>query len=210
MTNRAHWDNVFSLKNKLEVSWTQEDPKNLIAFIDKIKLPKSANIIDVGAGECFFAEQLLAKGYTNVWVLDISEVALSKAKERLGEKAKEIHWIVADITTFNPPIKFDFWNDRAVFHFLTDQEKIEKYATVVTQSLQNEGYFLLGTFSELGPTTCSGLPIKQYSEQKMIDAFSNNFSVVSCFKEQHLTPFNTIQEFQFCGFKLNTNHDRTY
>ena len=202
MEEKKYWDSVFSLKNKQEVSWTKEDPENLIAFIDEINLPKTANIIDIGAGECFFAEILLDKGFTNIWMLDISEVALSKAKKRLGEKAKRIHWITADITAFKPPIKFDFWNDRAVFHFLTTDENIKKYTYLLTHALQNDAYFLLGTFSELGPKTCSGLPVKQYSEQQMKQRFSSDFNIVKCFKEQHQTPFNTIQEFQFCGFQF--------
>ncbi|MBC7617286.1 MAG: methyltransferase domain-containing protein [Pedobacter sp.] len=202
MEKKEYWESVFTLKNKQEVSWTQENPENLIAFIDKISLPKTANIIDIGAGECFFAEILLDKGFTNIWVLDISEVALNKAKKRLGEKAKRINWITADITEFNPPIKFDFWNDRAVFHFLTTEENIEKYIHVLTHALQSNAYFLLGTFSELGPKICSGLPVKQYSEQQMRQRFNDDFTAMKCFKEQHQTPFNTIQEFQFCGFQF--------
>jgi 2-polyprenyl-3-methyl-5-hydroxy-6-metoxy-1,4-benzoquinol methylase len=205
MENKTHWENVFATKSANEVSWTQENPASILSFLEEIKLPKTANIIDVGGGESFLAEILLNLGYQNIWVLDISEKALEKAKARLGEKAHLIKWIVSDITDFqedteNNSIKFDFWNDRAVFHFLTDDNSIKKYINVIEKAINTNGYFLLGTFSENGPLKCSGLNIKQYSENSMKNTFQYGFKAIKCFTEAHTTPFNTIQNFQFCGF----------
>ncbi|TXF74845.1 class I SAM-dependent methyltransferase [Chryseobacterium sp.] len=199
--NKQHWEKVFSTKSPNEVSWTQEYPKTSMDYLGNFNLPKTANIIDVGGGDSNLVDALLEKGYENIWVLDISATALEKAKKRLGDKADQVHWIVSDITEFETDVKFDFWQDRAVFHFLTDDERIQKYAHLVSQSINENGHFLLGTFSENGPLKCSGLEIKQYSESLMRETFSRNFEAVKCFTENHTTPFNTTQNFQFCGFK---------
>lgn len=198
---KSHWENVFTTKNPNEVSWTQEYPTSSINYLESLNLSKTANIIDIGGGDSNFVDALLEKGYQNIWVLDISEFALEKAKNRLGEKACLVHWIVSDITQFKPDINFDFWHDRAVFHFLTDETSINKYVTLVESAMAPNGNFLLGTFSENGPLKCSGLEIKQYSENSMKSTFKENFEVVKCFTENHITPFETVQNFQFCGLK---------
>ncbi|MCV9926759.1 class I SAM-dependent methyltransferase [Flavobacterium sp. LS1R49] len=201
MNNKKHWENVFATKTPNEVSWTQEYPKTAIDYIESLKLSKTANIIDVGGGDSNLADALLDKGFLNIWVLDISAAALERAKVRLGEKASLIHWIVSDITEFTPDIKFDFWYDRAVFHFLTDDENINKYVSIIENAINPNAHFLLGTFSENGPLKCSGLEIKQYSEKNMKDTFQESFETIKCFTEDHITPFNTTQNFQFCGFR---------
>ena len=199
--NKSHWENVFATKNPNEVSWTQTYPTTSMKYIESLQLSKSANIIDIGGGDSNLVDALLENGYENIWVLDISEFALERAKKRLGKKANKVHWIVSDITEFETNIKFDFWHDRAVFHFLTEEENIDKYVALVNKNSADSGNFLLGTFSENGPLKCSGLEIKQYSENIMKQTFKDSFEAVNCFTEDHTIPFNTIQNFQFCGFK---------
>ncbi|MFN3752541.1 class I SAM-dependent methyltransferase [Flavobacterium sp.] len=199
--NKSHWENVFANKNPNEVSWTQKYPTTSMNYLESLNLSKTANIIDIGGGDSKLVDALLEKGYQNIWVLDISEFALEKSKKRLGDKASLVHWIVSDITEFQPEVTFDFWHDRAVFHFLTEQESINKYVTIINKAMADNGNFLLGTFSENGPLKCSGLEIKQYSETTMEQTFQENFEVIKCFTENHTTPFNTTQNFQFCGFR---------
>jgi 2-polyprenyl-3-methyl-5-hydroxy-6-metoxy-1,4-benzoquinol methylase len=201
MNNKKHWEDVFTTKTPNEVSWTQEYPKTAIDYIENLQLSKTANIIDIGGGDSNLVDALLDKGYLNIWVLDISETALEKTKSRLGERANLVHWIISDITEFTTDVKFDFWYDRAVFHFLTDYENIDKYISIAENTINPNGHFLLGTFSENGPFKCSGLNIKQYSENNMKNTFQNNFEALKCFTENHITPFKTIQNFQFCGFR---------
>lgn len=203
--NKSHWENVFATKSPNEVSWTQKYPKTAINYLEILNLPKTSNIIDVGGGDSNLVDALLEKGYENIWVLDISEFALERVKKRLGDKADLVHWIISDITEFQPEIKFDFWYDRAVFHFLVEEESINKYIALVNNAVADNGDFLLGTFSENGPLKCSGLEIKQYSENAMKQTFKEAFEVVRCFTENHTTPFNTVQNFQFCGFKKSHN-----
>jgi SAM-dependent methyltransferase len=198
---KAHWENVFATKQPNEVSWTQQYPKTTMDYLEKLNLSKTANIIDIGGGDSNLVDALLEKGYQNIWVLDISEFALERAKKRLGDKANLVKWIVSDIIEFKPEVAFDFWHDRAVFHFLTDNVSVNKYVAIIGNAINQNGNFLLGTFSENGPLKCSGLEIKQYSERTMKQIFNQSFQVVKCFTENHTTPFGTTQNFQFCGFK---------
>ncbi len=199
--NKAHWETVYETKSANQVSWTQKYPELAIDYLTELNIPKDAAIIDIGGGEAAFAEAVLDLGYTNISILDISDAALAKAKKRLGTKSEDITWIVSDILEFKATQKFDFWYDRAVFHFLTVKEDIEKYKSIVVDSLNEDARFLLGTFSESGPLKCSGLEITQYSETSMKETFAENFVAHRCFKQDHPTPFETIQNFQFCGFK---------
>ncbi|MDO8998327.1 MAG: class I SAM-dependent methyltransferase [Bacteroidota bacterium] len=198
---KQHWENVFSTKTEKEVSWFQTYPKTSMSFIELFNLPLEAKIIDIGGGDSHFVDALLDKGYKDITVLDISENAISRAKLRLGNKSKMVKWVVSDITDFNPTEKFDFWHDRAAFHFLTTEEKIYKYVDIAENSVKEDGYFVLGTFSEQGPKKCSGLEIKQYTEASMSARFEVKFERIKCFTEDHITPFNTVQNFQFCSFK---------
>lgn len=198
---KEHWENVFSTKTENEVSWFQTYPKTSMSFIELFNLPLNAKIIDIGGGDSHFVDALLEKGYTNITVLDISEKAINRAKKRLGDKSEMVNWVVTDIADFNPNEKFDFWHDRAAFHFLTTNDKIYKYVEIAENSVKQGGYFILGTFSEQGPKKCSGLEIKQYNEVSMSARFEVKFDRIKCFTEDHITPFNTVQNFQFCSFK---------
>jgi len=198
---KQHWENVFATKAETEVSWFQTYPKTSVEFLELFNLPLDANIIDVGGGDSHFVDALLEKGFQNIYILDISANAIERAKKRLGDKASKVNWIISDITDFEPKVNFDFWHDRAAFHFLTDEERIYKYVSIAERAINKNGYLILGTFSENGPTKCSGLEIKQYNETSMSARFEIAFDRIKCITEDHLTPFNTIQNFLFCSFK---------
>lgn len=198
---KQHWENVFATKQETEVSWFQQYPKTSVAFLELFNLPLDANIIDVGGGDSHFVDALIEKGYKNIFLLDISANAIERAKKRLGEKAKHVTLIVSDITDFKPEVKFDFWHDRAAFHFLTDDEKIYKYVSIAEEAINKNGYLILGTFSDEGPKKCSGLEIKQYTETSMGARFEIAFNRIKCIREDHTTPFNTTQNFLFCSFQ---------
>ena len=198
---KDHWENVFVTKAENEVSWFQAYPRTSVEFLELFDLPLDAYIIDMGGGDSHFVDVLIEKGFRNIYVLDISENALIRAKARLGEKAKLVHWIVSDVTDFKPEVRFDFWHDRAAFHFLTSEEKVNKYVQIAEAAINKGGYLILGTFSENGPTKCSGLEIRQYTEASMSNRFERNFDRIKCIREDHQTPFNTTQSFLFCSFR---------
>ncbi|WP_306567930.1 class I SAM-dependent methyltransferase [Flavobacterium lindanitolerans] len=201
--NKEHWEAVYQNKGPKEVSWTQEIPKTSLNFIHSFNLDKSAKIIDIGGGDSKLVDFLLDEGFENISVLDISAKALEKAKLRLGNRSEKVNWIVSDILDFKPDTAFDVWHDRAAFHFLTTKEQVEKYIEIAQSAVS--GYLTIGTFSENGPKKCSGLDIKQYSEETLHTVLKNRFEKLHCIYEDHKTPFNTTQNFLFCSFKRNRN-----
>lgn len=199
INKKNHWDTVYETKQPNEVSWTQENPKTSLDFIRETHLGKTAKIMDIGGGDSKLVDFLLEEGYENITVLDISEKALEKAKKRLGKNAEKVSWIVSDITEFKPETDYDIWHDRATFHFLTTEEQIKKYVAIVEKRVTR--FLIIGTFSDQGPTKCSGLEIKQYSESELEKQFSNRFKKLKCSTEDHVTPFQTKQNFTFCVFE---------
>jgi len=201
LERKNHWEKIYETKELNDVSWFQPTPKTSLDFIKEFNVPLEAKIIDVGGGDSYLVDNLLELGFTDITILDISEKALQKAKIRLGSKANKVKWIVADAADFVPPEKYDFWHDRAAFHFLVNQNEIDKYIYTVKTNLNENGVFVVGTFSENGPTKCSGIEIKQYSESKLSQLLSKFFKKVKCIVVDHTTPFNTIQNFVFCSFR---------
>lgn len=200
MKNRKHhWEEVYAMKQPLEVSWTQHRPETSLRFIGETALPLNASIIDIGAGDSRLVDCLLDLGYTDLTVLDISEAAITKAKTRLGERADLVQWIVSDIEDFVPQRRYDLWHDRATFHFLTTPEQVSDYVGKAVNAVV--GYMTIGTFSENGPERCSGLPVKQYSENQLTKVLAEGFTKIHCTHEDHVTPFKTIQNFLFCNFR---------
>lgn len=198
---KNHWENIYDTKAFEEASWYQSKPETSLEFIKHLNLNKDAAIIDIGGGDSFLVDFLLESGYGNLTVLDISEKAIQRAKKRLGEKAQKVKWIISDITEFAPDEKYNLWHDRAAFHFLINDEDIKKYTETAENSIQSGGFIFIGTFSENGPKKCSGIEIRQYSEESLSAIFENSFKKTESFKTNHKTPFDTIQNFVFCGFR---------
>lgn len=199
LDKKKHWETVYETKNPDQVSWTQETPKTSLEFIRSFQLKKTAKIIDIGGGESKLVDYLLNEGFENISVLDISSKSLEKTKNRLGEKAKKVNWIVSDILEFKPNTTYDVWHDRATFHFLTKPDQIKKYIKIAKISVK--GFITIGTFSKNGPKKCSGLDIKQYNENELTLEFKDGFKKIECLTEDHITPFKTLQNFIFCSFK---------
>lgn len=197
---KHHWEHIYQSKNFEEVSWYQKKPETSLAFLEKFQVPKDAKIIDCGGGDSYFVDHLLDLGYQDITILDISERALEKAKVRLGERANKVKWIVGDAASFMPVEKYDFWHDRAVFHFLKEDE-VNSYLQIIKENLNPGGHLVVGTFSENGPTKCSGLEIKQYSENSLSQTIEHYLKKLYCFTIDHLTPSNSIQNFLFCSFQ---------
>jgi hypothetical protein len=197
---KQHWETVFTTKAENEVSWFQKQPQTSIQLIQACKVAKDAKIIDIGGGDSYLIDSLLDLGYTNLFLLDISEAAIERAKKRLGDNAKNVTYIVSDSLYFQSDEKFEVWHDRASFHFFTEAKDIEQYKNNVIANTNQDAHLIIGTFSEDGPLKCSGLPITQYSVEKMEVVFGDDFELENCFTEDHETPFDTTQNFIFCHY----------
>ena len=198
---KEHWENIYNTKKLNEVSWYQPKPETSIKIFNSFNLPKSAKIIDVGGGDSFFVDFLLDLNYGDITVLDISKNSIKRAKLRLGQRAKDVKWIIGNSSCFQPTETYDFWHDRAAFHFLTKEDEIENYLATAHKNINQSGILVLGTFSKQGPKKCSGIDIKQYSESTMTEKLKLYFKKIACLNVEHKTPFNTIQNFIFCTFK---------
>lgn len=202
-TNKAHWEKVYATKQPHEVSWTQTVPQLSLDHIAQARLPLDARIIDVGGGDSRLVDCLLQAGYTQITVLDISGKALERARRRLAAAAEGVRWIESDILDFNPDETYDFWHDRAVFHFLTSDQDRRAYRSLVERAAA--GFLSIGTFSDTGPLRCSGLDVCRYDEQSLSAWFQDQFETLGCLRSQHQTPFGTVQDFVFCNWKRKSS-----
>jgi SAM-dependent methyltransferase len=202
---KKHWENIYKTSELKDVSWFQPTPETSLEFFRQFNVSTTAKVIDIGGGDSFLVDHLIDLGYQDITVLDISVAAIERAKRRLVDKEKKVKWIIADAANFKPPEKYDFWHDRAAFHFLTDDQEISNYLETAQQNIKPTGVLVIGTFSEQGPKKCSGIEIKQYSETTMTNRLKLFFEKIKCITVDHKTPFDTIQNFVFCSFrKLQT------
>jgi ubiquinone/menaquinone biosynthesis C-methylase UbiE len=198
---KNHWEDMYAKKMPTEVSWYQIEPTVSLDLIKSTGIDHAGKIIDVGGGASVLVDKLLDKGFQDLTVLDISAKSLSYAKERLGDRATRVSWIEADVTEFDPPQKYDLWHDRAVFHFLTEENDRKKYVQNMDKALNFGGHVIIASFAIEGPLKCSGLDVERYSDGKLKNELGNSFEFVKSVEEVHRTPWSSEQKFIYCYFK---------
>jgi len=199
MTKREHWEKVYRTKRETDVSWYQPHLDRSLDLILRTGVGPDAHILDVGGGASTLVDDLLARGFRHVTVIDIAEAALDAAKKRLADRARDVEWRVGDITTLDlPSDSIDVWHDRAVFHFLTSETDRKAYIERVCCAVKRGGHVVLATFGPEGPEKCSGLPVVRYAPEALHAAFGDAFRMVEHFDERHRTPWGTEQEFVYC------------
>ena len=201
--DRKHWDTVYTTRPPEGVSWFRPHLDRSLAFLDAAKLDHSVRVVDIGGGASTFVDDLLDRGYSNITVLDLSRAALDAARSRLGERASRIEWICADVTDTDLPVRaYDFWHDRAVFHFLLDPIARERYVAAVRRSLKPGGHIVVATFGPHGPEKCSGLEVMRFTPEALHAEFGSGFARLASAEEIHATPWGTEQEFVYCYCRL--------
>ncbi|CAK0751417.1 Nodulation protein S (NodS) [Gammaproteobacteria bacterium] len=204
MNRKEHWERIYQDKSPFEVSWYQKEPAVSLALMRKLVLKNTDYIIDVGGGASMFCDYLLKDGFKNITILDLSFHALTYVQQRLGDKSKLIEWKVADVTNFVSSHKYDLWHDRAVFHFLTDNDDRKKYRQALEASVKDYGHVIIAAFSIGGPTKCSGLDIVQYDAKTLKEELGEKFILIEEKVEKHLTPVGKEQSFGYYVFTKNT------
>lgn len=195
---RTHWENVYRNKAVNEVSWFQPQAASSLRLIEGCA-GHDAAIIDVGGGASTLVDDLLADGYRDLTVLDLSAAALAVARRRLGRTAGAVRWLDGDVTAAAlPERRFDVWHDRAVFHFLTEAAQRRAYVEQVMRAVKPGGHVIVATFAPDGPLQCSGLPVMRYSADSLHDEFGAAFELVEHRDESHLTPAGKVQHFIYC------------
>ena len=199
MDTKTHWEKIYSSKAPETVSWYRPHLETSLALIERAAREKSASIIDVGGGESTLVDDLLARGYRNITILDISQVAIETTKTRLGPAAEQVHWLTADVTEATlEPSAYDVWHDRAVFHFLTAPDQRLAYVRQVARAVKPGGHVIVGAFGPEGPTRCSGLDVVRYNAESLHHEFGAHFRLVESSSELHHTPSGSTQQFLYC------------
>ena len=199
MFDRAgHWDNRFRTTNSDQLTWFASEPRVSLAIMDDLGVVPNESVIDMGGGESLLVDRLVSRKFTDVTVLDVSQVALDAARARVGDAAQ---WVQADLLTWEPQRQWDVWHDRAVFHFLTDTQEQATYRDLLTRAVKPEGHVVIATFAADGPTTCSGLPVERYGPDRLVDTIGAEFNLILSQREEHVTPNGAIQPFTWAAFQ---------
>jgi 2-polyprenyl-3-methyl-5-hydroxy-6-metoxy-1,4-benzoquinol methylase len=199
MDVQTHWEKIYAEKAPKAVSWYRPHLETSLALIEQTASGRSASVIDVGGGESTLVDDLLARKYENITVLDISQTAIDANRKRLGRTAERVHWLVADIIQVElESSAYDVWHDRAVFHFLTAAADRIAYIHRVASTVKRGGNVIVSTFGPEGPTRCSGLDVDRYDADSLHREFGVHFRMLGSSTELHRTPFGTIQQFLYC------------
>jgi SAM-dependent methyltransferase len=210
MSDKTHWTQIYQSKSPDNVSWYQERPDISLNMIAATSVHVDAPIIDVGAGASTLVDFLLAHGFRDLTVLDISGESLQVVRTRLGSLASHVKFCEGDITTVELPERtYHVWHDRAVFHFLIDPASRQRYIEQVRRSVVVGGHVIVATFGEGGPEQCSGLPVRRYSADSLHSTFGPDFTLLKSLSEQHHTPWGSNQEFVYCYCRLEPEHAGT-
>ena len=203
MDTQHHWEKIYGSKAPDAVSWYRPHLESSLELIKRVAPAHSLSIIDVGGGESTLVDDLLARGYQNITVLDVSQTAVDLTRNRLGPNSERVRWIVANIAKADLPFRtYDVWHDRAVFHFLTPIEDRMAYVRQVATAVKPGGHVLVSTFGPEGPTKCSGLDVVRYDAESLHKEFGVRFRMLDSFKELHRTPFGTNHQFLYCLCRL--------
>lgn len=189
-----HWEEVYRTRRADQVSWYQASPVTSLALVEALGVGAATPVIDVGAGASTFVDALVARGFTDLSVLDVSATALDAARSRVGAVAP-VEWITADVLAWTPARAFGLWHDRAVLHFLVDEADRDAYLATL-QTAVPEGAVILATFAPDGPEACSGLPVRRYDGGELAELLEG-FEVVDVRRELHRTPWGAEQPFTF-------------
>jgi SAM-dependent methyltransferase len=196
-TASVHWERVYDRKRPEEVSWYEPRPEHSLALIQSARLPRDASLLDVGGGASGLARELLAAGYTDISVADISSAALKRSAAALGDQADRVVWIETDLRNHRFTRQYDLWHDRALFHFMVEEADQGAYLQVLRAALRTGGHLILATFGPEGPNRCSGLPVSRYGTAGLLAAVGDGFELLSASLHEHPTPAGATQQFHY-------------
>jgi hypothetical protein len=190
----ARWDDAYA-QGETTRSWYQVRPTMSLRMIHLAGTRPADAVIDIGGGAAPLVDVLLAEGFSDVTVLDISQAGLRAAQERLGPAARRVRWVHADITRWRPERRYRMWHDRAVFHFLTDRAAQDSYLEALAAGVEPGGHVVIGCFASDGPAQCSGLPVARYSASDLEKVVSPYLTALATDREEHTTPAGVTQPF---------------
>lgn len=200
-SRQAHWQDVYTRKGETEVSWFEENPALSLELIAEVAPTADLSVIDIGGGASRLVDGLIDRGFRRITVLDVSAAALETAKARLGKRAAQVHWLVADATDWEPAETYDIWHDRAAFHFLIEAQDRIAYIARLKRAVRPGGHAIIAAFAPDGPERCSGLPVVRYDAASLGKTLGEGFEQVRTQPHMHVTPWGATQSFQFSVFR---------
>jgi len=202
----AHWEDVYRDKHEAQTSWYRAHLDTSLRLIDALRLTPATPLVDVGGGRSTLVDDLLARGFSDLTVLDIAAPALEDSRQRLADSGKQVSWIVSDVTaTEFPAARFGLWHDRAVFHFLTDADTRRRYVERAAHAVRCGGHAIIATFAADGPERCSALPVYRYDAAALAAEFAPYFSPLDSAREAHITPWGSTQPFTYVVLRRTEN-----
>jgi SAM-dependent methyltransferase len=201
VSRQNHWEGVYTTKDENQVSWFQETPAPSLELIELVGAMRNSAVIDIGGGASRLADCLVSRGYEDVTVLDLSAAALASAQSRMAARAKQVTWIAADVTAWEPSRSYDVWHDRAAFHFLDQANDQTAYVAGLRRALRPGGHAIIGTFAPDGPERCSGLIVSRYDAGSLAAKLGRGFELIDARRHEHITPWGAVQNFQFSTFR---------
>jgi len=195
-----HWDDRYGTTAETSLSWFEESPAVSLGLFDELGVTPRDSVVDVGGGASRLVDRLLERGHRDIAVLDVSAVALRDARDRLGG-ARGVDWIEHDLLTWEPRRRWTVWHDRAVLHFLVDDEDRSSYARLLRRTVEPGGAFVIGGFAEDGPTHCSGLPVRRAGTEELVDLLGD-VEVVARRRHVHRNPAGVDQPFDWLAGHL--------
>ena len=200
--NSEHWDEIFANKGE-SVPWFQPSLARSLRLIESRTLPPTASIIDVGAGNSTLVDDLRTRGFSDITLVDLSQVALEHVRNRLGTRARGVRFLPGDIREVTlPGGHYGLWHDRTAYHFLPDPEAREAYVEQLRGATRPGSTVLIVTFGPDGPQRCSGLPARRHDLASLhAELGPDDFEPVTHELEVHRTPAGVDQQFLYAMFE---------
>jgi SAM-dependent methyltransferase len=200
--SQRHWDDKYRQLEASLPSWFQLEPTVSLELVRELGIPESTRVLDVGGGTSFFVDRLIERGFIDISVLDLSDLALEADRARVGPR-RLVHWLHEDVLSWAPDRTFGLWHDRAFFHFLVEEKARRQYLSTLRSALREGGFVIVATFAEDGPEYCSGLPVSRYSVDGLAREFGERFTLETSRRELHTTPAGAVQPFTWVGGRIS-------
>ena len=196
----AHWDAAYAQGDDTR-SWFEKHPDMSLRMLDSAGVSAADALIDVGGGASPLTGALLDRGFRDLTVLDISVAGMRHARDRLGSRADQVHWLTADVLSWHPQRHYQAWHDRAVYHFLTIHEHRQQYLRTLDTATAPGAIAVFGCFAPDGPRRCSGLPVARYGPAQLARQIGAKWLLISQDREEHITPAGSIQPFTWVALR---------
>lgn len=196
-----HWNKIFKTTDEEQLGWYERDHSQTLKFLDLIPEWKNSKIFVPGVGTSGIVD-VLAISDTKLVLNDLSSEAIEMAKSKYSDKNNQIQWLCQDICKPLPSElnDIDIWIDRAVLHFLIDDNCVEQYFRNVDSAVKSGGYAIFAEFSKMGATKCAGLDIRRYDTFDL-EKYLTAFELVTSEEYTYMNPNNDPRPYIYALFR---------